>query len=106
MNILLDECVDWRLSRDLSGHEVIPVHRHGWAGLKDGELLRQAEEEFDVFLTVDRNLAFQQSVQGLAIAVEVLHAPTNRLQDLQQLVPSLLDILESVPWGAVTRVGI
>ena len=97
--------MDWRLSRDLSGHDVIPVHRHGWSGLKNGELLRQAEEEFDVFLTVDRNLAFQQSVQGLTIAVVVLHAPTNRLQDLQELVPSLLAILETVQPGTVTRVG-
>ena len=105
MKILLDECVDWRLARELTQHEVVPVHRHGWAGLKNGELLRNAESEFDVFLTVDRNLSFQQSVTGRKIAVVVLQARTNRLADLRTMVPDLLVALESVQIGVVTHVG-
>ena len=105
MKVLLDECIDWRLSRDMTGHEVVPVHRRGWSGIKNGELLRRAEQAFDVFLTVDRNLAFQQSVDGLSLAVVVLYAPTNRLDDLRVLVPELLQVLENPPRGQVTRVG-
>lgn len=105
MKILLDECVDWRLSRDLARHDVVPVHRQGWTGIKNGELLRRAAQAFDVSLTVDRNLAIQQSIDGLSIAVIVLCAPTNRLDDLQPLVPDLLQALETAPKGGVTRVG-
>ncbi len=83
----------------------MPVHRRGWAGFKNGELLRKAELEFDAFVTVDRNLSFQQSVTGLRIAVVVLHAPTNRLADLRELVPPLLKTLETVQRGVVTTVG-
>lgn len=84
---------------------MVPVHRQGWAGFKNGELLRRAEQEFDVFLTVDHNLSFQQSVSGLRISVVVLHAQTNRLVDLRELVPALLEVLETVQSGEVTTVG-
>jgi predicted nuclease of predicted toxin-antitoxin system len=58
LKILLDECLDRRLARELPGHEVAATHQKGWAGIENGELLRLAEKEFDVFLTVDRNLSF------------------------------------------------
>ena len=57
MKILLDECVPARLSRLLSQHEVITAQKAGWAGIKNGELLRRAAADFDAFVTVDRNLA-------------------------------------------------
>ena len=66
MNILLDECVDRRLSRDLVGHSVTTVPRKGWSGIKNGDLLALAEKEFDVFITVDRKLAEQQHLPGAA----------------------------------------
>jgi hypothetical protein len=68
-------------------------------------LLRNAEAQFDVFVTVDRNLSFQQSVSGLEIAVVVLHARTNRLVDLRLLVSDLLAALDSVQFGVVTVIS-
>jgi hypothetical protein len=69
VRILLDECVDWRLARDIAGHRVRTARQMGWRAVRNGELLSLASAEFDVFLTVDRNLAFQQNVAGLGIAV-------------------------------------
>ena len=62
MRALLDECIDWRLSRDIVGHEVETARQMGWTTISNGELLRLAESEFDVFITVDRNLSFQQNM--------------------------------------------
>jgi hypothetical protein len=90
VRVLLDECVDWRLSRDIAGHDVKTARQMGWATIANGELLALAEERFDVFVTVDRNLSFQQNLVSYRIAVVVLRAPTNRLADLRQLVPELL----------------
>jgi hypothetical protein len=68
VKVLRDECVDWRLSRDIIGHDVKTAHQMGWATIKNGELLSLAAEHFGVFVTVDRNLAFQQNIAGLPIA--------------------------------------
>ena len=105
MKILLDECIDRRLAKEILGHEVVTVPQAGWAGVQNGDLLRVAQDRFDVFVTVDRNLPFQQPVTQFRIAVIVLEAPTNRLQDLRPLVPQLQRILMSVPKGQVSRVG-
>lgn len=78
----------------------------GWTGLKNGELLTRAAAEFDVFLTVDRNLSFQQNLTAFDIVVVVLHAASNRLLDLQSLVPALLDALATAQSGAVTRIEV
>lgn len=91
--ILLDECIDRRLARQISGHEVKTAPEMGWAGLDNGELLAKAEKEFDVFLTVDRNLTFQQNLPKFDITVLVIRARTNRLRDLVPLVPKILDAL-------------
>lgn len=74
MRIFLDECVDWRLSRDIVGHDVKTARQMGWTAIKNGDLLTLASEHFDVFLTVDRNLAFQQNLAGVSIAIW----PSNR----------------------------
>ena len=73
----------------------------GWSGLKNGNLFRQAEVLFDVLVTVDRNLSFQQHVISFNLAVVVLRAKTNRLQDLEPLVPKLLKALEAAEPGNV-----
>lgn len=86
MKLLLDKCIDGRLAREIEGHEVVTVPQAGWAGIKNGESLSKAQAHFDVFITVDRNLAFQQNVSQFTIAVIVLQAPTNRLKDLRPLV--------------------
>ena len=77
----------------------------GWTSIENGELLALTSEEFDVFVTVDRNLAFQQNPVGLRIAVMVLRAPTNRLADLRPLVPELLNAIASAKPGVVTMIG-
>jgi hypothetical protein len=106
LKIFVDECVDWRLARDIVGHEVKTAHEMGWTSLKNGELLTRASTQFDVFLTVDRNLSFQQNLPTFDIAVVVLRSKSNRLVDLQRLVPDLLDSLASVKRGTVTYVEV
>ena len=105
MNILLDECVDRRLGRELVGHAVTTVPRKGWSGIKNGVLLALAEKQFDIFITVDRNLAEQQHLPGFEIAIILLRAPSNRLEDLRPLAPAVLEQLPHAPAGAVTAVG-
>ena len=101
MKVLLDECIDRRLARHLSGHEVKTVPQMGWAGTRNGELLTLAQTLFDVFVTVDRNLSFQQNIPRYDIAVFVLRCRSNRLRDLQTLVPNLLVSLPRVTRGTV-----
>lgn len=105
MKVLLDECVDWRLLRDIVGHEVKTARQMGWSTTKNGELLAVAAKEFEVFVTVDRNLSFQQQVPAFGIAVIVLRAKSNRLSDLRPLVPQLLACIPVAKAGTVTYVG-
>lgn len=102
--MLLDECVDRRLAVSISGHDVKTVPEAGWAGVKNGELLSRAEGGFDVLVTVDRNLPFQQDLSRLSVAVIVLQARSNRLTDLQALIPQLLTALPNAKRGDVTWV--
>ena len=106
MKILLDECVDRRFARELPEHSVKTVPQMGWATIKNGELLALAEKEFDVFITVDRNLSFQQNLPKFNIAVLVLQARSNRLADLKPLAPKVLSILPSLTKGKAEVVGI
>lgn len=102
MKVLLDECVDWRLLRSIAGHEVRTARQMGWSAIKNGELLALAAKEFEVFVTVDRNLSFQQKLPAFSIAVVVLRARSNRLADLRPLVPRLLEILPTAAQGIAT----
>jgi predicted nuclease of predicted toxin-antitoxin system len=105
MKVLLDECVDWRLSRDLTGHDVKTARQMGWSSIKNGELLALTAAEFDVFVTVDRNLSFQQNLTALPIAVVVLQSKSNRLANLRVLVPDLLKAFGTVERGTAIFVG-
>jgi Domain of unknown function (DUF5615) len=106
VKLLLDECIDRRLAKEIEGHEVVTVPQAGWAGIQNGELLRLAQAQFDVFVTVDRNLSFQQHLPQFTIAVIVLQAPTNRLKDLRPLVTQLQRKLSDAPKGQVTWVSL
>jgi len=106
VKILLDECLDRRLARDITGHEVKTVPQMGWATSKNGELLALAEKEFDIFVTVDRNLSFQQHLPRYNIAIIVLRARSNRLHDLRPLVPKLLDMLPMARRGKALWVSL
>jgi Domain of unknown function (DUF5615) len=101
MRILLDECIDRRLTKDFIGYEVKTVPQMGWAGIKNGQLLNLAQQEFDVFITVDRNLSFQQNLLSLKIAVIVLKVSSNRLLDLHPLVPKIIAVLTIIAEGEV-----
>jgi predicted nuclease of predicted toxin-antitoxin system len=104
MKILLDECIDRNLAREFTDHDIKTVPQMEWAGVKNGKLLALAEKEFDVFITVDRNLAFQQNLPQFDIAIIVLQASSNRLADLKPLVPGVLAILPTVGRGKATVV--
>jgi hypothetical protein len=106
VRVLVDECIDWRLSRDIVGHEVKTARQMGWSTIRNGELLASAAREFDAFVTVDRNLSFQQKLPAFSIAVVVLRAKTNRLSDLRPLVPDLLAAIPTAKPGVVTYVGV
>lgn len=105
MNILLDECVPARLARELAPHSVTTVQRRGWAGIKNGDLLALAQNEFDVLITVDRRISEGQELTNFAIALVLLRAPTNRLEHLRPLVGRILETLAGAPVGAVSIVS-
>jgi hypothetical protein len=96
VKLLLDECVDRRFAKELQRHFVKTAPQMGWATIKNGELLTLAENEFDVFITVDRNLSFQQNLSKFGIAVLVLRAQSNRLADLKPLAPKILSLLPTL----------
>jgi hypothetical protein len=102
MRILLDECVPRGLKRHLSGHEVQTVPEAGWGGIKNGKLLTLAQEAFDVFLTVDQNIPFQQNLSRFRIAVLVVPAPSNDINDILPFVPAILTALPNIKPGQVT----
>jgi Domain of unknown function (DUF5615) len=105
MRVLLDECVPRALRKDIPGHDVKTVAEAGWAGVKNGELLRLAATEFDLLITVDRNLEYQQSFKGLSIAVIVMHASSNDVVALRQLMPAVLAAIGKSKPGLATHVG-
>ena len=101
----MDECLDRRLKLQLAGHEVRIVSEMGWAGMANGALLAVAQNEFDVFLTLDASLPYQQSLRGFQIAVILLRAKTNRLADLKPLLPLLAKAMLSTRPGKVITVA-
>ncbi len=105
MRVLLDECLPRRLKRELGGHQVRTAPEMGWASKTNGELLVLAAAQFDVFLTSDRNLSYQQNVAAFDIAVVVLVARSNRIDDVRPLVPRILEALSTANAGTVTVVG-
>ena len=94
-----------RLGRFLSDHDVVTTPQAGWGGIRNGELLRLASKDFDVFVTVDRNLAFQQNPSNLPLPVIVIHSRSNKLSDLQPHVPALQQTLSSALTSQVYHIG-
>ncbi len=80
MKILLDECVPWPLAKLLEGHECMTPQRRGWGGIQNGDLLRLAESEFDLFITSDQSIRYQQNLRGRKIAI--LELSTNKLRPI------------------------
>lgn len=103
--MLPDECVNWRLGRDILGHDVKTAQQMGWTTIQNGALLALASQHFDIFVTVDRNLSFQQNLNSFSISVIVLEAKTNRLADLRPLIPKLLAAIQTARPGATKFIG-
>ena len=105
MRILLDEDLPRRLCALLEGHDATTVQRCGWAGVKNGKLLTLAASRFDVFVTMDQNLEYQQNLVKLPISALVLAARSNRIEHLRPLLPEILRELDRIVPKAVHRVG-
>jgi hypothetical protein len=105
MRVLLDECLPKRLKREVAATVVKTVPEMGWAGTKNGALLRLAERQFDAFLTADQNLERQQNLKSFRLAVVVLAARSNDIEDLRPLMPAANAALKTSVAGEVVRVG-
>ena len=105
MRILLDEDIPRRLGPLLIGHAAATVPKNEWSGIKNGKLLVLAATRFDVFLTMDQNLEFQQNLATLPIAILVVEALSNRMEHLRPLVPEILRELNPIQPKSLRRVG-
>lgn len=105
MRLLLDESLPRRLGPLLVGHGVVTVADAGWAGLTNGRLLGIAQHEFDCLVTADRSLVYQQSLSRFDMAVVVLRAKTNRLEDLAPLIPRILELLPTLRSGQSAEIS-
>jgi hypothetical protein len=101
VRVLLDESIPVDFAQDLSALDAATVIGLGWAGLKNGALLRQAAGQFQVLVTMDKNLQFQQNLAAHAIAVVPIRARSNRIDDLRQLVPQILDAVAASEPGKI-----
>ena len=105
MRVLIDHCLDWRLKRALPGHDVSAVYEIGWEATKNGRLLTLAEAKFDVLLTVDRGIEYQQNMTGRALAIITLRADSNRLQDTLPMMAQVAALLPTAQAGQVYLVA-
>ncbi len=105
MKVLLDECVPRKLRRELPDHEILTVTERGWSGIKNGNLLSLAAPEFDVFLTVDQNLKYQQNLKNFNVAIILLVARNNRFKTLLPLMPEAREALNRITKGDFIRIG-
>jgi predicted nuclease of predicted toxin-antitoxin system len=105
MKLLLDECLPRKLKNHLPGHECHTVPEAGWAGKKNGELLLLAENSgFEIFLTLDRGMEYEQNLKGREIAIVLVVARSSQLADLLPQMPAVLDALSSVQPGQLVHV--
>jgi hypothetical protein len=105
MRVILDECLPRPLGLELSGHLVSTVQQAGWAGISNGKLLARIAGNYDVFVTLDKNLPAQQRTSVLPFGDVVLRAPSNQLSDLRPLVPQILATLTTLQAGQVVCVA-
>jgi predicted nuclease of predicted toxin-antitoxin system len=107
MRILVEECAPRALKKHLMkhGHVCRTVQEAGWSGKENDELLRLAKADFDVLVTVDTNLRYQQNLSGRRIAIVVLRSSSNRLEHLRQYFPACVTAIENVKPGETAQVG-
>src|SRR5258708_17667821 len=105
MRILIDECIDERFRNSFSNHDCQTARYAGLAGLQNGELLTAAETaKFDVFLTVDQGIEYQQNLAGRSIAIIIFRTKSNRLKDLLPHLSLYLAHIESIQPGKIVRI--
>lgn len=106
MKILLDECLNWRLKKEIEGHDIFTVQDMGWSGIVNGELLAKAQEGgFEVFITIDKNLRFQQNLKKYNLIVVIMQTRLNRLEYIRPLIPNLLKGLPQMLEGEVYEIS-
>jgi len=105
MKVLLDECVTRYLKRNFAEHEVRTVEEAGFKGLKNGRLLQAASGQYEVLITVDQNLQYQQNLKYFAIAIVVLKAKRSTYPMLKPLMPQVLEVLEKIKPGEMIVVS-
>jgi len=100
VKIIIDECLPRKLKRELTGHEASTVHEMGWSGVVNGSLLALiGEAGFDVFITVDKNMPYQQNLEKLPCAMMVLQIPSNAIGSILPHVPEILEKLPGLTKG-------
>jgi predicted nuclease of predicted toxin-antitoxin system len=106
MKVLIDECIPRKIKRSLPGHECQTVPEAGLAGKTNGELLSLAEQHgFEVFLTVDKGIEYEQNPTGRNIAIVIVRAKSNRLADLLPHAPECVARISSIKRGEIARIG-
>ena len=105
MRILIDECLPRKLKHQLANHDVSTLQEMGWSGVKNGALLRLMMDQFEVFITIDGNLAYQQNMSAVNIIVIVLNAPNSKLESLLPLMPAVREALITLQAGDIARFG-
>jgi predicted nuclease of predicted toxin-antitoxin system len=93
VKILLDECVPFKLRYALGDHHVYTVKMMGWSGIKNGELITLADEQFDLFITIDKNLSYQQNLKRLRMAVVLISVPNNKVDTILKRAPELVALI-------------
>jgi|SRR5437870_10244199 len=105
MRLLLDECTPRRIRRDFIGHTVHTVEDAGLKGLENGDLLNAAAGVYEVLITLDRNIPYQQNIADLPIAVLILAGRRNSYAHLKRLLPRALVVLETIKSGQVVEIA-
>ncbi len=105
MRVLIDECLPRALKRLLAEHECRTVQEMGWSGTQNGALLRLAQKRFDVLVTVDQSIEYEQNLANLKIALLVLGARSNQIEDLMPIIPAALAALRKIQPGQIIRVA-
>lgn len=103
MKILLDECVPWPMHRLLPQHSVTSVQAQGWSGVRNSELLSRAEADFDLFITSDQNIQYQQNLVGQRIAI--LELSTNDLRRIRGAAALIEEAVDSIQPAGAAKVG-
>ena len=107
MKVLIDECAPKSLKTVLaaSGYDCMTVQEAGWSGKENGELLAQAEVHFDVLVTLDQNLRYQQNLTRRGLALVIVRARSNRRADLRPCFPARIQALRSIRKGEIVEIG-